>query len=425
MKNNKISAVRGMNDYLPQDTIILQTIENVLKKILNNYGYSEIRMPILEKTILFEKAIGTFTDLINKEMYTFSDKKGKSITLRPEGTAGCVRSIIKNYHILNNYYNRLWYLGPMFRYERPQNGRYRQFHQLGVEVFGLEAPMIDAELIMMSSRFWKQLKILNYVTLHLNSIGSIEIRLKYRNVLIKYLKSYEHKLDKKYKETIQKNPLRILDSKNPLVQEIVSNGPILLNYLDKKSHKNFDELCNFLNTNNIFYKIDPYLVRGLDYYNDTVFEWKTEKLGSQNAICSGGRYDNLIQHIDQKKSISAIGFAIGIERLFLLIKNINNAFKYKKNISIYIVSLKKESNYFAIQLAEEIRNMKSMFKIFTDLSGKNLKKQLIYANKFKINYIIIIDDKNIKKSKILFKDLNLNSQFFLSKNDLLKKIFLL
>ncbi|KJJ58494.1 histidinol dehydrogenase, partial [Vibrio cholerae] len=310
-----IQAIRGMNDCLPTQSPLWQKVEGVVKNVISAYGYSEVRMPIVEMTHLFSRAIGEVTDVVEKEMYTFEDRNGDSLTLRPEGTAGCVRSGIEN-GLLYNQEQRLWYMGPMFRHERPQKGRYRQFHQCGVEVFGLDGPDVDAELIMMTARLWRELGIAQHVRLELNSIGSLEARANYRTALIDYLEQYQNVLDEDCKRRMYTNPLRVLDSKNPDVQAILGDAPQLSDYLDAESKQHFAGLCELLDAAGIEYTVNQRLVRGLDYYNRTVFEWITESLGSQGTVCGGGRYDGLVEQLGGKPT-PAVGFAMGLERLVL------------------------------------------------------------------------------------------------------------
>jgi histidyl-tRNA synthetase len=286
-----------MNDILPEVTPYWQVIETILKDVLAGYGYQEIRFPIVEKTELFKRSIGEVTDIVEKEMYTFEDRNGDSLTLRPEGTAGCVRAAMENG--LLNQTQRLWYMGPMFRHERPQKGRYRQFHQIGVEAYGFNGPDIDAEMIMLTARLWKALG-LKGVTLQINSLGSTEARLAYREVLIAYFEQHQSELDEDSQRRLHSNPLRILDSKNPEMQALNDAAPKLIDYLDEESKQHFEQLCQILDSVGIAYEINPRLVRGLDYYGKTVFEWVTDQLGSQGTVCAGGRYDGLVDQMGGK-----------------------------------------------------------------------------------------------------------------------------
>ncbi|WMY97445.1 MAG: histidine--tRNA ligase [Arsenophonus sp.] len=396
--NKKIQSIKGMHDCLPDDTRIFQRIEKIIKEILFSYGFNEIRTPIVEQTDLFIKTIGTFSDIVHKEMYTFLDKNGFSVSLRPENTLGCVRAVIQH-NLCYEFIQRLWYLGPMFRYERPQMGRYRQFYQLGVEVFGISDPEIDAELIIMSARFWKKLGILNHINLQINSIGSIESRINYSRDLIIFLRKYKKYFDSSLWEKINLNPLRILDSKKELIQEILKEAPVLFDYLDKKSKNHFNVLSNFLNEANIKYIINYKLVRGLDYYNSTVFEWITNKLGSQNAICSGGRYDFLIEKLGGIQK-PAIGFAIGVERLILLMKKINNnLFIQKEYIDLFLIRNTTISSSKMIFFSEKIRDYFPKLKLIVDYNRNVLEKQLKIAKKYKAKIVLLLsntlDNQNI------------------------------
>ncbi|MDO7667361.1 MAG: histidine--tRNA ligase, partial [Pseudomonadota bacterium] len=304
-----IRSIRGMNDILPDVTPYWQAVESALKKVLTSYGYQEIRFPIVEKTELFCRSIGEVTDIVEKEMYTFADRNGDNLTLRPEGTAGCVRAAMQNGML--NQTQRLWYMGPMFRHERPQKGRYRQFHQVGVEAYGFNGPDIDAEMILMTARLWKTLG-LKGASLQINSLGSTEARLAYRDVLVAYFEMHQDELDEDSQRRLHTNPLRILDSKNPAMQALNDAAPKLIDHLDDESRQEFAILCQILDQAGLVYEINPRLVRGLDYYGKTVFEWVTDQLGSQGTICAGGRYDGLVAQLGGKGA-TAIGFAIGLE----------------------------------------------------------------------------------------------------------------
>ncbi|QJC28014.1 histidine--tRNA ligase [Enterobacteriaceae endosymbiont of Plateumaris braccata] len=412
-----ITAVHGMHDYFFPDTKLWEYIENVIKRILINYGYKEIKIPILEKSILFKQVIGEMTDIVEKEMYNLNDRNGESLTLRPEGTAGCIRAVIE--HNAFNFLNqRLWYNGPMFRYERPQRGRYRQFNQIGIEVLGLESPYIDSEIIIMTYYIWKELNIINNVFLEINSIGSIEDREKYIKKLIAYLEKYFHLLDEDCKRRMYKNPLRILDSKNPDIQELLNNAPKLKNFLSKNCIIKLNKLCDILNMIKINFSINYRLVRGLDYYNDIVFEWTTNQLGSHKTICGGGRYDKLITKLSKKNNINGMGCAIGIERLILLVKKIN-AIKLQINylIDIYLVPMDVDLTLRkAIFIREIIRKKFPLLKIVISYYFSNLKKQIIQAIKQKVHFLLIIGKKEINNNQLTIKDLFLKKQItFLEK----------
>ncbi|PPI88261.1 histidine--tRNA ligase [Candidatus Pantoea edessiphila] len=412
-----IQAVRGMKDYLPTNTYIWQVIENILKKTLNSYGYKEIRLPIIEKISLYKRAIGNVTDIVEKEMYTFTDRNGDVLTLRPEGTAGCIRAGIEH-GFLYNQEQRLWYMGPMFRHERPQKGRYRQFNQIGVEVFGLKGPDIDVELIMMNIRLWKELGISNHVRLEINSLGSLNSCNNYRNVLIKFLEKNKNVLDENCKNRMYINPMRILDSKNPIIKNLIHDAPKINDYLDDDSRIHFNKFCKLLNELDIRYKINPYLVRGLDYYNRTVIEWIADSLGSQSTICGGGRYDNLVKQLGGYCT-PAIGFALGIERIVCLVEGVNPYFKATNtfNIDVYIIPYNEDAQLMAINLSEKLRDAMPQFKFVTNFGGGNLKKQIKRAVKWQASIIIILNTINL--NEIIVKDLRNGKQQKISKSQII------
>ncbi|MCS3431979.1 histidine--tRNA ligase [Klebsiella sp. BIGb0407] len=403
-----IQAIRGMNDYLPADTAIWQSIEGRLKQVLASYGYSEIRLPIVEQTALFKRAIGEVTDVVEKEMYTFDDRNGDSLTLRPEGTAGCVRAGIEH-GLLYNQEQRLWYVGPMFRHERPQKGRYRQFNQMGVEVFGLNGPDIDAELIMLTASWWRALGISEFVTLELNSIGSLEARARYRDALIAFLEQHQDKLDEDCKRRMYSNPLRVLDSKNPDVQLLLNDAPELGDYLDEESREHFAGLCQYLDAAGISYKVNQRLVRGLDYYNRTVFEWVTTHLGSQGTVCAGGRYDGLVEQLGGRAT-PAVGFAMGLERLVLLVQEINPEFKAESVVDIYLVSSGQGTQVSAMLLAEKLREKLPSLKFMTNYGGGNFKKQFARADKWGARVALVLGEDEVSKGEVVVKDLRTGEQ---------------
>ncbi|WP_343154513.1 histidine--tRNA ligase [Buchnera aphidicola (Aphis aurantii)] len=418
--NKKINSIRGMHDYFDEDVDIWHRLEKSFKQVLNNYSYEEIKLPILEKTEIFQRAIGDVTDIIEKEMYSFTDRKGNSLTLRPEGTVGCVRAIIQN-NLLNKKKLKFWYLGPMFRYERPQKGRYRQFYQLGAEVFGLSTIDIDLEIILLTHRLWKILGINFYMFLEINSIGSKLDRLEYQKQLVSFLEKNKSFLDKQSKERLYSNPFRILDSKNLNVQNLLKQAPLLINFINKESLGQFNNLCNMIDLYGIKYKYNPNLIRGLDYYNDTVFEWKSNQIeSSHNTICAGGRYNALIQELGGEKK-PAIGFAIGIERLILLIKSLNITSKVEK-INIYIIFIGEENKIHAINLSEEIRDIYSELKIFVSFSNLSLSKKIKHAIESLSRIVILIGSNEIKKQCYLIKELETKKEFYLLKNELMLKI---
>lgn len=403
-----IQAIRGMNDYLPADTAIWQRIEGVLKQVLASYGYSEIRMPIVEQTPLFKRAIGEVTDVVEKEMYSFDDRNGESLTLRPEGTAGCVRAGIEH-GLLYNQEQRLWYMGPMFRYERPQKGRYRQFHQMGVEVFGLQGPDIDAELIMLNARWWKALGIADHVRLELNSIGSLEARANYRDALVAFLEQHKETLDEDCKRRMYTNPMRVLDSKNPDIQQLLNDAPKLGDYLDDESRAHFDGLCALLDDAGIAYTVNQRLVRGLDYYNRTVIEWVTDSLGSQGTVCGGGRYDGLVEQLGGRAT-PAVGFAMGMERLVLLVQAVNPEFEPTRVVDVYVIASGQGVQSAAMQLAEKLRDEVPELKLMTNFGGGNFKKQFARADKWGARVALVMGEDEVKAGQVVIKDLRSGDQ---------------
>lgn len=399
-----MQALRGTKDILPKETPYWQYIYQIAQQILSNANYHEIRTPILESTTLFERGIGDLTDIVNKEMYTFQDQSNRSITLRPEGTASIARSFISNKLYIDSSIHRLWYLGPMFRYERPQKGRQRQFHQLGIECIGSNSTIADVEVIRLAIKIIEKLKISEY-NLEINSIGNLEERQKYQENLINYLKIYEKELDEDSQKRLYSNPLRILDSKNDKTQQILSEAPKLMSYLNTNSINHFHQICEYLMYLNIPYKINEKLVRGLDYYNYTAFEIKTKNLGSQNTICGGGRYDHLIKQLGGPDTPS-VGWAIGIERLLLIIEN--NLYLTKANPSIYLIAqgLRAQKQIWdIIQILEE-NNI--IFEL--DLSESNLKKQMKQANQSNAKICCILADYEIENSCVTIKWLKTGEQ---------------
>ena len=373
-----------------------------MKNVISAYGYSEVRMPIVEMTHLFSRAIGEVTDVVEKEMYTFEDRNGDSLTLRPEGTAGCVRSGIEN-GLLYNQEQRLWYMGPMFRHERPQKGRYRQFHQCGVEVFGLDGPDVDAELIMMTARLWRELGIAQHVRLELNSIGSLEARANYRTALIDYLEQYQNVLDEDCKRRMYTNPLRVLDSKNPDVQAILGDAPQLSDYLDAESKQHFAGLCELLDAAGIEYTVNQRLVRGLDYYNRTVFEWITESLGSQGTVCGGGRYDGLVEQLGGKPT-PAVGFAMGLERLVLMMETLGNT-DVRRSVDVYMVTAGEGTMMAGMKLAEQLREQVPGLRVMTHFGGGNFKKQFKRADKVGAAIALVLGEDEVAAQTVVVKDL--------------------
>ena len=397
-----IQAIRGMNDCSPTESPLWQWIEGQVRQILSSYGYSEVRMPIVESTPLFARAIGEVTDVVSKEMYTFWDND-EQLTLRPEGTAGCVRAAIEHGWIYNNE-QRLWYMGPMFRHERPQKGRYRQFHQAGVEVFGIATPEIDAELIILTARLWKALGIDQHVSLQLNSIGSLEARANYRSALVAFLENHQDLMSEEEKERLVKNPLRILDTKNQALQDVLDGAPKLLDYLDDESREHFAQLCGLLDAVGIQYEINPKLVRGLDYYNKTVFEWVTSALGAQGTVCGGGRYDGLVEQLGGHAT-SGVGFAMGLERLVLLVQEVNKSIPVKSAVDIYIVYQGEGTTLAAFQLAEKLRSELPHLSTMLHCSGGNFKKQFKRADKSGATLALVLGESEVQNNQVVVKHL--------------------
>ena len=397
-----IQAIRGMNDCSPTESPLWQWIEGQVRQVLSSYGYSEVRMPIVESTPLFARAIGEVTDVVSKEMYTFWDND-EQLTLRPEGTAGCVRAAIEHGWIYNNE-QRLWYMGPMFRHERPQKGRYRQFHQAGVEVFGIATPEIDAELIILTARLWKALGIDQHVSLQLNSIGSLEARANYRSALVAFLENHQNLMSEEEKERLVKNPLRILDTKNQALQDVLDGAPKLLDYLDDESREHFAQLCGLLDAVGIQYEINPKLVRGLDYYNKTVFEWVTSALGAQGTVCGGGRYDGLVEQLGGHAT-SGVGFAMGLERLVLLVQEVNKSIPVKSAVDIYVVYQGEGTTLAAFQLAEKLRSELPHLSTMLHCSGGNFKKQFKRADKSGATLALVLGESEVQNNQVVVKHL--------------------
>lgn len=401
----KIQSIRGMNDILPDESPFWQLIEEKLRHLMSAYHYDEIRFPIVEKTALFKRSIGEVTDIVEKEMYTFDDRNGDSLTLRPEGTAACVRAGVQN-GLLVNQQQRLWYMGPMFRHERPQKGRYRQFHQFGVEVFGLNGPDIDAELIYMTARLWKLLGLEDSVKLHINSLGTSESRVAYRLILTEYLLAKKDLLDEDSLRRLETNPLRILDSKNPKMQEMIEQAPRLMDYLDDESQQHFTQLCAYLDSVGIEYEINARLVRGLDYYSKTVFEWVTDKLGAQGTVCAGGRYDALVKQLGGRET-PAVGFAMGLERLIELVEKdqLNKQLKHPHAVLLMMGERAQNSGF---TLTEKLRDQLPDIRIFNVCGGGSFKSQMKRADKSQAEIAIILGDDELDKNIVTVKYLRAN-----------------
>ncbi|MBO8416148.1 MAG: histidine--tRNA ligase [Proteobacteria bacterium] len=397
-----VQAVRGMNDLLPEDTALWQQVEKVMRETVASFGYSEVRMPLLEKTNLFCRAIGEVTDVVEKEMYTFEDRSGESLSLRPEGTAGCVRCCLEH-NLIYNQEQRLWYMGPMFRHERPQKGRYRQFHQLGVEVFGLNGPDIDAEIIMLSHLLWQKFGIADDLTLQLNTLGSNAERQAYRDSLVKFLEGHFEELDEDSKRRLYTNPLRVLDSKDERVGEILKDAPKLMDFLGEESLNHFNKLKALLEAAGIKYEINPRLVRGLDYYNLTVFEWVTTALGAQGTVCGGGRYDGLVAELGGSPT-PAVGFGLGMERLVLLLSTLGKI-KAAPACDVYIVGAGEGVEIAQARTAMELRKALPHVKITNHCGGGNFKKQFKRADKVGARAAVIIGESELANGTLTIKDL--------------------
>lgn len=398
---NFIQAVRGMNDILPEQTPAWQHIEAELRRMLQCYGYAEIRLPLLENTALFKRSVGEVTDIVEKELYTFVDRNGDSLSLRPEGTAGCVRACLQH-SLLHNQTQRLWYYGAMYRHERPQKGRYRQFYQLGVEALGFSGPDIDVELILMGARLWRALGLEQVIQLQLNTLGTPAEREEHRKALIAYLEQHMDKLDAHSQERVYKNPLRIFDSKNKELDTIINSAPQLTDFLGVASKQFFEQLCAQLEQHHINFSINPRLVRGLDYYTHTVFEWVTDKLGAQSAVCAGGRYDYLVEQLGGK-ACPAVGFALGIERILLLYKEYSQRIRPEKGVDIYAVFLSEAAQASGTQWIEKIRDHLPQLSLISHCGGGGLKSQFKKADKSGAAIALIFDDQVMHKQTVSIK----------------------
>lgn len=397
--SQKISSIRGMNDILPTQTPLWQWLESRVRNLLQSYGYGEIRMPIVEHTELFKRSIGEVTDIVEKEMYTFDDRNGDSLTLRPEGTASCVRAA-EEHGLLYNQIQRLWYAGPMFRHERPQAGRYRQFHQIGVEAFGMTGPDIDAELILMTARLWRDLGLQDRVTLELNSLGDSDDRARYREALVAYLSQHVDRLDEDSRRRLERNPLRVLDSKDQGTREVLKNAPRFDDYLGDEAKQHFTELCAVLDAAGVAYRLNPALVRGLDYYGKTVFEWVTDALGAQGTVCAGGRYDGLVSQLGGKP-VPAVGFAMGIERLILLLEQCRP--ELPEATDLYLVSTVPATA--SLVLAEQLRDTLPGIRIQSHCGGGSIKSQMKKADKSGARWALIVAEDELANNEISLKPL--------------------
>lgn len=400
-----LQAIRGMNDILPEQTPLWRYFENTVAGLLDGYGYRQIRMPIVEATELFKRSIGEVTDIVEKEMYTFDDRNGDSLTLRPEGTASCVRAVLEHGISGGGQVQKLWYIGPMFRHERPQKGRYRQFHQIGVEVFNLDGPDIDAELIVLTWRLWGLLGIRDAVTLELNSLGTSEARATYRDALVQYLSARADQLDEDSKRRLHSNPLRVLDSKVPETQALLTDAPKLADYLDEASRLHFAGLTARLDAAGIPYVLNPKLVRGLDYYSKTVFEWVTDKLGAQGTVCAGGRYDGLVEQMGGKPT-AGVGFAMGIERLILLLETLEKVpEEISRQVDVYLCAFGDAAELAALQLAERLRDQVQGLRLVVNAGAGSFKSQLKKADKSAALYALVLGEDELAQQVVGCKPL--------------------
>ena len=398
-----IQAVRGMNDILPPETYLWQYAENMMRKVVHGHGYREIRFPIVEKTELFKRSIGEVTDIVEKEMYTFLDRNEESLSLRPEFTASCVRAGIEH-GLLYNQIQRLWYSGPCFRHERPQKGRYRQFHQFGAEVFGLEGPDIDAELILMTASIFDKLGIKANMTLQLNSLGTAASRQTYRQLLVQYLTKHKAHLDEDSVRRLMSNPLRVLDSKNPEMKNLIEDAPKLIDHLDTESVVHFEKLQSYLAHSGLAFEVNPCLVRGLDYYSKTVFEWVTNHLGAQGTVCAGGRYDNLVEQLGGKPT-PALGFSIGMERTILLMQETKTKAKDEAALHAYMISDSDAAFEASLKLATYLRSKVPSLHLLLHCGGGSIKNQFKKADKSGALYAIVIGEHELKTRSASLKSL--------------------
>ncbi len=398
---SNVAPIRGINDILPTETPAWQWLEQVVRDVLQAQGYGEIRLPLMERTELFARSIGEVTDIVEKEMYTFEDRNGDSLSLRPEATASCVRAGI-THGLFHNQQQRLWYAGPMFRYERPQKGRYRQFHQIGAEAFGLPGPDIDAELILASARIWRRLGIKD-LRLELNSLGTVASRQTYRDLLVDYFQDHRADLDQDSQRRLQQNPMRILDSKNPGMQGLIEQAPAITDHLDSESADHFAQLTETLTQVGLDYHLNVRLVRGLDYYTRTVFEWVTDRLGAQGAVCSGGRYDGLVEHLGGKPT-PAIGWAMGVERLVELLRAGGLA-PDSANPHAYLVPLGEAVERSAASLAESLRDQVSRLRLHLHCGGGGTRARMKKADRSGAAFAIILGEDELAAGTAMLKSL--------------------
>ena len=405
-----LQAIRGMNDLLPEQTPLWRYFEKTVAELLDGYGYRQIRMPIVEFTELFKRSIGEVTDIVEKEMYTFADRNGDSLTLRPEGTASCVRAVLEHGLAGSGQVQKLWYQGPMFRHERPQKGRYRQFHQIGVEAFNLVGPDVDAELIILTWRLWKKLGISEHVKLELNSLGTADIRVLYREALVEYLTARYDQLDEDSQRRIASNPLRVLDSKNPQTQALLGEAPQLEDYLNEASQAHFAGLRARLDAAGVPYVINPRLVRGLDYYSESVFEWVTDQLGAQGTVCAGGRYDGLVEQMGGRAT-PGVGFAMGVERLILMLETLGQIpAELSRQVDVYFCAFGEACELAALALAERLRDRLPGSRLQVNAGAGSFKSQFKKADKSGALYALILGDDELQAQTIAIKPLRTDAE---------------
>ncbi len=420
--NQPLQAIRGMHDIVPDEAALWSYLEEACRQVASAYGYREVRFPIVESTALFHRSIGEVTDVVEKEMYSFEDRNGDSLSLRPEGTAGCVRAGIEQ-GLFYNQIQRLWYLGPMFRHERPQKGRCRQFHQFGIEAYGMSEPEVDAEVILLSQRLFQALGVQEALSLELNSLGSAESRARYREHLVRYFEQHRARLDEDSQRRLSLNPLRILDSKNPAMQTLIEQAPRLSEYADDESKQHFERLCHLLDQAGVRYRLNPRLVRGLDYYDFTVFEWTTTSLGAQGTVCGGGRYNTLVERLGGKPT-PAMGFSLGIERVVALLEQQKKEAQPVASADIYLVLQSQSALQQGLLLAEALRNALN-YRVVCNLDGSGFKTQFKRADKSGARWAIVIAETEMVEHAVMLKDLSSGEQIKLAQDkvtDYFKKL---
>lgn len=399
--SDALKAIRGMNDLLPEQNAYWQLLENALRHLADSFGYDEIRTPVLEPTGLFARTLGDNTDVVEKEMYTFTDRNGESLSLRPEGTASCVRAAIEHHLINRGQTQKLWYMGPMYRHERPQKGRYRQFYQFGLEAFGYKGPDIDVELILMLEKLWQQLNCRHDIVLEINTLGTSAERKHYRDALVNYFNQHNNVLDDDSRRRLTTNPLRILDSKNPNMQEMIHNAPILKDYLTDSSLSHYEQFCHYLESLKISYEFNPHLVRGLDYYNHVVFEWVTNKLGAQGTVCAGGRYDGLVGLLGGQ-DCPGVGLALGLERVLALMQHAPPKLLAKQKI-IFITTPEQAAKEKAFMLADHCRDKYPNVQVMVTPGDSSIKAQFKRADKLNADIAVIIGDEELTNGNVTIK----------------------